>query len=933
MPIAPGTRLGPYEIIVAAGVGGMGEVYRARDTRLGRDVAIKVLPQHLSADPSRRERFEREARAVSALNHPNICTLFDIGVQETPQGPVDYLVLEHLEGETVADRLTRGALPIDQVLRHAAEIADALARAHRQGIVHRDLKPQNVMITKGGAKLLDFGLAKLREGDGPGVPGGPGAAAGSGGRAGDRGSGGSMLPTATRNLTTAGTLLGTFQYMAPEQLEGKEADARTDIFAFGTLVYEMATARRAFEGASQASLIAAIMGKEPPPMTAIAPLSPPALERIVRRCVAKEPDDRWQNAGDLAHELRFLAGGASSIGSGSMPPAASGEHAAVGGFAVAGSATAGSPGAAAAAVSRHRGVAPVVVAVAVIAAGIAAGTMGYRLRPAAARESLRASINLPSTMRLDAQNMPLAFSPDGRTLAFSATGVDGRLMLHVRPLDSLDAQPLAGTEGATYPFWSPDGRFIGFFAERKLKKIPAAGGTVLSLCDVVDGRGATWGRDGVIVFSPAPFGGLSQVSEAGGTPAPITSTQDPAMSHRLPFFLPDGRRVMYFAGTATMADGNGIHVLDLESKEDSIVLKVNSAARYAAPGWLTFVRDRNLMAQRFDVSTLKLAGEAFPIAEGVRFNPPRWSATYAVSDQGTLLYQTGSASQRAQITWFDLEGRKIGTIGDPRPVVGLAIAPDGHRAVGPVVGADGMAELWMYDLARGLGGRFTFGQGMAVAPTWSPDGRRVAYTDGEGRILVKSADGVGDPEAIIDATDKIRIPMDWSPDGGVILYRTQSAVKGLDIESVSTAGGHETRSLIATQANETAARLSPDGRWLAFLSDESGGSMQLFIVPFPTGGGKWQVTSGGVVKFEWAPDGRRIVYEIPGGKMQVVAITSQGANLDIGAPAPFFGGESAPDVWTLTPDGRRILAAVVVDEGPTSPLVLVTDWSKGLGAP
>jgi len=911
----------------------MGEVYRARDTRLGRDVAIKILPLHLSSDPSRRERFEREARAVSALNHPNICTLHDIGVQDTAQGAVDYLVLEHLEGETVADRLTRGALPIDQVLRHAAEIADALARAHRQGIVHRDLKPQNVMIARSGAKLLDFGLAKLRQGDGPAAPGGPGTAGGPGGLAGAGTSDGSMLPTATRNLTTAGTLLGTFQYMAPEQLEGKDADARTDIFAFGTLVYEMATGRRAFEGASQASLIAAIMGKEPPPLAALAPLSPPALERIVRRCVAKDPDDRWQSAGDLAHELRFLAGGASSVASGLSLPATSGEHAATAGFPGGGVAAGTAPGAAAGAAPRRRGIAPVIVAAAVVVAAIAAGAAGYSFRPAPPHETLRVSINLPSTMRLDAQNMPLAFSPDGRTLAFSATGAEGRLMLHVRPLDSLEAQPLSGTEGATYPFWSPDGRFIGFFAERKLKKIPAAGGTVLSLCDVVDGRGATWGRNGVIVFSPAPFGGLSQIPEAGGTPTPLTTAADTSTTHRLPFFLPDGRRLLYFSGAATADEANGVRALDLESKEDSLVLTVNSAARYAAPGWLTFVRDRNLMAQRFDAATLKLSGEAFPIAEGVRFVPPRWSATYALSDQGKLLYQTGTASQRSQITWFDLEGSKTGTIAEPRPIFGLTIAPDGRRAVVAMSGADGWGELWMYDLARGLGGRFTFGPGAAVFPIWSPDGLRVGYTDGDGRILVKSADGVGEPEPLIDAKDKIRIPMAWTPDGASIIFRTQTATTGLDIEIVSTKGDHATRTLIATPANETAGRLSPDGRWLVFLSDESGGAQQLFIIPFPGGGGKWQVTSGGTSGFQWTPDGRRIIFETPDEKLMAVDITVQGANLAIGAPVPAFGGEPAPEVWTLAPDGRRILGAVVMDEGPTAPLVLVTDWSKGLGAP
>jgi eukaryotic-like serine/threonine-protein kinase len=914
MPLVPGTRLGPYEIIATAGAGGMGEVYRARDTRLGREVAIKVLPEHLSADPGRRERFEREARAVSALNHPNICTLFDIGSQETAQGPVAYLVLEHLEGETVADRLARGPLPIDQVLRHAAEIADGLGRAHRLGIIHRDLKPANVMLTKTGAKLLDFGLAKYREGDGAAA--GPAPGTGTAGAAPVK----SMLPTATRELTTAGTLLGTFQYMAPEQLEGNEADARTDIFAFGALLYEMTTGRRAFEGGSQASLIAAIMGKEPPAMATLAPLSPPALERIVRRCLAKDPDDRWQSAGDLAHELRFLSGGAAATASGVLS-APSGEHAAA--VAAAAGAARARPG---------KGIGPVLAAALVVVAAAVAGVAGWRLRPEPPSEVLRASLNMPSDLRLDSQNMPLAFSPDGRTLAFAA-GAGGKRMIYLRPLDSLEAHALAGTEGATYPFWSPDGRFLGFFAERKLKKVPAAGGTVVSLCDAMDGRGASWGRTGQIAFSPGPFGGIMLVPEAGGAATALTSTTDATMTHRLPFFLPDGRHLLYFAGTATRDEHNGIRWVDIESKKTGDVITVQSGARYSEPGWLTFVRDNNLMAQRFDPGTLKISGEAFPIAERVRFVPPRWSATYAVSDQGALVYQTGSAAQRAQLTWFDLEGRKSGTIAEPMPVFGLAIAPDGGRAVVGRVGTDGITQLWMYDLARGLGGRFTFGSDAAMVPVWSPDSRRVAYTDGEGRVLVKSADGVGEPEAIVAQRDAIRTPIDWSPDGSSILLRTQTPTTGVDIQRVAAGGDHAIGDVIVAPANQPLARFSPDGRWIAYLSDESGDQAQLFIVPARSTGGKWQVTSGGAGPFRWMPDGRRVVYETSDNKLMAVDITVQGQNLEIGAPVPFFGGQPAPDTWTIAPDGKRILGSVVVEEGPTAPLALVTHWTKALERP
>jgi Tol biopolymer transport system component len=920
MPLTPGTRLGPYEILAVAGTGGMGEVYRARDTRLGREVAIKVLPQHLSHDPARRERFEREARAVSALNHPHICVLYDIG----SEGGADYLVMEHLDGETIGERLLRGPLPPDQVLRFASEIADALARAHRQGIVHRDLKPHNVMLTKSGAKLLDFGLAKLREGD-----------------ADVAAAGGSMMPTATRNLTTAGTLLGTFQYMAPEQLEGKDADARTDIFAFGSLVYEMTTGRRAFEGGSQASLIASIMGKDPAPMAALAPVTPPALERIVRRCLAKDPDDRWQSAGDLAHALRELAGIGSIIVS--APTSAPASMSTSGGMALPGAMGAsdvahpdasGAVGAidvarAAGRVAR-RGVPPVLAAAIAIVLVAATAVAAYVLKPTAPRERLRASINLPSAMRLDNQNTPLAFSPDGRTLAICAAGSGGHTMLHLRGLDSKTTQELAGTEGASYPFWSPDGRYIGFFSDRKLKKVPAGGGTVVSLCDVVDGRGASWGAKGVIVFSPNPFGGLSQVAEAGGAPTAVTTTDQPSMTHRLPWFLPDGRHFLYFVGTVTGSKENGVHVFDLDTKKDQMLLAMESGARYTAPGWLTFVRDQNLMAQKFDASTLKLSGEAVPIAEGIRFNAARWSGTYALSDQGTLVYQVGAVGLRGQVTWFDLQGRKLSTVGQPAPMIGVAIAPDAQRAVTAQMGTGGLAELWVFDLARGVSSRLTFGAGMAAFPVWSPDSQRIAYTDGNGQILAKRFDGTGAIESLITSTDRIRNPVFWTHDGRSLIFRTQAPATGLDVEQVSTQGDHAVTPLLETPANETDPSISPDGHWLAYRSDESGGAMQLFIASHPGGGGKWQVTSGGANSYEWFPDGKRIVFETPDRKMFVVDLRVVGDRLDLSAPAPFFGGELAPESWTIAPDGKRVLAVVQVDEGPTAPLELLTDWSGGL---
>ena len=499
MALSSGTRLGPYEILSPLGAGGMGEVYRARDTRLEREVAVKVLPPHLSSSEEMRQRFEREAKAISQLSHPHICALYDVGSHEG----TEYLVMELLEGETLAARLVKGALPLEQTLRFGVEIADALDKAHRQGIVHRDLKPGNVMLTKSGVKLLDFGLAKVLD------PKGPVESLTS-------------VPTAAKDVTEAGAILGTLSYMAPEQLEGKKADPRTDIFAFGAMLYEMATGRKAFSGSGRASLISSIMTTEPQPISTLQPMTPPALDRVVRKCLAKDPEERWQNAADLGSELRWVSEGGSQTGI--AAPAVSGR--------------------------RRRSWLP--WAAALLLSGLAVALSSFFRAPAPA-PVLRAAINLPPKTVLEPLGMALALSPDGLRLAFSATGSDGKLRLWLRSMDGLEVQPLTGTDGATCPFWSPDSRFIGFFADRKLKKIPASGGTVLTICDAPDGRGASWGRDDVVVFAPAPFGGLSRVSASGAAPTMLTEVKGPGVTHRLPHFLPDGKHLLFLSGTNSVA--------------------------------------------------------------------------------------------------------------------------------------------------------------------------------------------------------------------------------------------------------------------------------------------------------------------------------------------------------------------------------------------
>ena len=979
MPLTPGSRLGPYEISAAIGAGGMGEVYRARDTRLGRDVAIKVLPQHLSGDPGRRERFEREARVVSALNHPHICTLFDIGSQATPEGAVDYLVMEFIEGETLADRVVKGALSGGEVLRYAIEIADALDKAHRQGVVHRDLKPANVMLTKNGAKLLDFGLAKLRDAEG-----GDGAAGGAGGAGGVLGgtpsSGGSRMATRTRDLTTAGTLLGTFQYMAPEQLEGREADARTDIFAFGALVFEMATGRRAFEGRSQASLIAAILKEEPRSISELQPVAPTGLDRVVRACLAKDPDDRVQTARDVRMQLEWVADGSLSGGSASggrlgMPGTAArrGDDAVYSAGGVGGSAAAGSAARAAGATAmasgpslatgpwsatdpssatgpssgsgpwpatgpsssagaaRRRGGAISAAALGGLLIGLLTAGIAWWMQPAPAHQMLRVNLELPPRTELDGQNNSLALSPDGRILAYVGSGEDGKLRLWVRRLDSLQPQPLPGTEGASYPFWSPDSAFVGFFADLKLKKVQALGGTVQTLCDAPDGRGASWSKAGMIAFAPNPYGGLEIVPAAGGSPATLTTPSGEGWTQRLPHFLPDGKRLLFFASKPGSDTESGIYWLDIDTKKDTLLTKEHSEGLYVAPGYLVFVREGNLMAQPLDAATLKLTGEAVPIAERVQFNPSRWTGGYAFSESGLLAYQSGVGMVPRRLTWIGSDGKEQGTIGEPANIVELVLAPDQRHAVATVLSGSGASSLWTYDLVRGIGSRFTFSESDNT-PIWSPDNRQIAYVDGPNRVFIKAADGASEPRKVLDPSTN-RTLTSWAPDGSGIFFWVQMPKTGTDIYFLPTTGAETTpRPILTTPANERHAVVSPDGRWLLYSSDESGRA-EAYVASYPSGGGKWQVSSAGGGGGIWVDGGRRIVYGDLDGKAMTVDVAVQGGNLTIGAPRVLFAGQTFTGPSDITRDGQRALVAKATVESGQSPLVLVTDWAAGLRKP
>ena len=654
MTLSAGTRLGPYEILAPIGAGGMGEVYKARDTRLERTVAVKVLAAHLSTSEETRQRFEREAKTISQFSHPHICALHDVG----REGDTDYLVMEFLEGESLADRLGKGALPTEQILRYGIEIADALDKAHRQGIVHRDLKPGNVMITKTGVKLLDFGLAK------------PLIAAGA-----RPVSGASVLATeaqVSQPLTERGTVLGTFQYMAPEQLEGGEADGRSDIFAFGAVLYEMATGRKAFIGKSQASLIGSILKDDPPSVTEASPMIPPALNRVVKTCLAKDPEDRFQTAHDVKLQLQWIAEGGSQVG---LPAPVAARRK-----------------------SREK-LAWAIAAAAILAAGLA--TFGYLRRAPKPPRIVRFDIATPEEIvSLDAPRV----SPDGKLVAFNATDSSGKTRIWLRPLSALVAQPLAGTDGTTRPFWSPDSRYLGFFAEGKLKKIDVTGGPPQNICDAPTGSDGSWSPEGVILFDGRGNDPINRVSAAGGVPVAEVKP-DPAHKQSQvgwPEFLPDGRHFLFMV-IGARAEDSAYRIGSLDSKESKAFAPAQTLITYAPPGYLLFVRDRTLVAQPFDAKAMKTTGEPVPLAEKIGVDNVGL-ARFSVSREGTLAYRTGESGTR--LLWVDRNGKELDTAGEAGDSREPALSPKGDRLAFDLNDVrTGAGDIWVRDLARGVNSR------------------------------------------------------------------------------------------------------------------------------------------------------------------------------------------------------------------------------------
>jgi Tol biopolymer transport system component len=887
MAVSSGTKLGPYEIQSPLGAGGMGEVYRARDTRLDRTVAIKILPAHLSENTQARQRFEREARAISSLSHPHICHLYDVG----QQNGTSYLVMEYLEGETLADRLRKGPLPLEQVLKIAIEICEGLEKAHRSGLVHRDLKPSNIMVTKNGSKLMDFGLATATA---------TAVAAGSASNS---------LATMSQPLTAEGTIVGTFQYMSPEQVEGKEADARSDIFALGALLYEMVTGKRAFEGKTTASTMAAILAAEPRPISTIQPMSPVGLEHIVKICLAKDPEERLQTAHDVKLELRWVADSSSQS-------------------------LVRTPG-----LSRINSA--LLVACALLLAALV-GALFFLRNPVTPAPAVRATIPLPE--KTDLQLMdddaagPITISPDGKNIAFTARDDQGRSKLWVRALNADEGRPLNGTEGATYPFWSPDGKWLGFFAKGKLKKTPTETGPVLELAEAARGRGGSWGTSNMILFAPEPNQPIFVVPASGGAPRPVTTiNKELHTTHRWPVWLADGNHFLYLAsshGNPSASEHNGIYLASLDGHKERMLMPAASNAAVAS-GYLLSVQDEILMAVPFNEAKGELKGDPAPVAQDVSHNPGTWRSAFDVSANGVLVYQAGNSAKPSQLLWQAPRTNASTGAADNDNYRDLWLSRDGTK-LAVTIGAP-HSELWIYDLARKVKTRLTFTDaGYVSRAAWAPDGGRLAFSEvssSGSKMFVKEAGGSGKQEELFSPGTVLNLVDDWSKDGKYLLYHAAVPPESASLYVFPMNGERKPRLFLSASRflAPLGAHFSPDGTWVAYLSTESG-TIEAYVASFPDAIGKLQISSDGARSVHWFPDGQALLYEKMDGTLVRIPFTMHGKNAQIGAAQPYLKARpritTYGEAWDVASDGRVI---VNTDTGePAHTINLVVNWTATL---
>ena len=854
----------------------MGEVYRARDTKLARDVAIKVLPDAFATDRDRLSRFQREAQILASLNHPNIAHIY--GLEESGDTPC--IVMEIVEGDTLAARLKRGPLPVEEALQIATQIAEALGVAHERGIIHRDLKPANIQVTPAGVvKVLDFGLAKVHN------------AAGDDGAA-------SNSPTMLASMP--GTMLGTAAYMSPEQARGQEADRTSDVWAFGCVLYEMLTGRAVFGGGSSSEIISEVL-KSDPDWRRLPAATPEDIRRLLRRCLQKDRKERLQHIGDARIEIRDAQAGPRPDG---------------------GEATTGS--------RRKERLAWIS---AVVASTLAAGGLAvWALRPISPPPETRLEITTPPTT----DPLSLAISPDGRKIVFAGTA-DGQSRLWLRALDSDSARPLPGTDSASYPFWSPDGRSVGFFADGKLKRIDLEAGSVQTLADASAGRGGAWTSDGVILFAPQA-GPIYRISATGGERSQVTFIESQQRGHRFPQLLPDGRHFLYY--TTGGSQTRGVYLRQLEGSESRRLLIADAAAVYAPLGQLLFVRQGTLFAQSFDPVRLQVTGDPFPISRNVAVNSEVGIAALSSSAAGPIVYRTGSARGQRQLAWFDRSGKEIGRVGAPDDAQagawGPSMSPDG-RSVGLTRTIDGNEDVWLLDTERGVLRRFTFDTAAELNPTWSPDGNRIVFTSdrqGVGGLYQKPITGAGNEEPLL-TTALAKQTSDWSPDGRFLLYRSQDPVTRYDIWALPLDGDRKPFPVVQTTFDERDGQFSPDGKWIAYESNESG-RFEIYVQPFPGPGPKWPISKSGGAQVRWPRHGTELFYIAPDNRLMAapIRLDSSHQTVQVDVPVPLFGTHVGVPVsgsrqqYMVSPDGRRFLMNTLAEE-PTSPITVILNWAGG----
>ena len=901
MALTSGTKLGPYEIQSPLGAGGMGEVYRAQDMRLDRIVAIKVLPSHLSSDPELQRRMEREAKAISALQHANICTLYDIGSQDGS----NFLVMEYLEGQTLAERLQKGPLPLDQVLKIGTEIAQALEKAHQQGIIHRDLKPANVMLTKAGAKLMDFGLAKPKlsigsQAIGPFTPSTPTMNLAS-------------LTSAASPLTQKGSIVGTFQYMAPEILQGAEADARSDLFSFGCVLYEMVTGRRAFEGKSQLSVFTAILEKDPEPVIASQPLAPRLLDCAIRACLAKDPAERFQSAHDLAMDLRWIVPSTSTESAKPSPQ-----------------------------FNRYwvAGLAALLLALVAFA-----GLGGYRWAKSAdaassvaAESYILAPDKTSFTLSNDDADGPVVLSPDGKKIAFVAQQEQQVDRIYVRALDDKDAKPVSGTENATYPFWSPDGQSLAFFSAGKLRRVSLSGGPVLEICNATRFRGGSWGSQGIL-FAPDVTNGIFRVApNAGSTPERITTVRADQTTHRWPVWLPDGKHFLYLATTHSGAGisnsdsnaNNGIYLASLDGRENHFVVAAESNMRYVH-GHLLWEQSGSLLAQPFDPTTGKLSGESVALAAGAAYNPSTWDAAFDANENGILVYQPGPDANSQKLLLFGSDGKSV-PVPDSNSFLDIRISPDGRKAAALTAGTS--REIWLLDLDQGTRTRFTFGY-TADGMAWSGDSKYLYYSEVSktSKIVRKAADGSGQQTTVFEDPRPLHVS-DVSGDERYILFEQSYGQIPTTTLLLQLTDGAKPRPLTDYVSGAHYARFSPDSKWVVYATIETG-RYELYATSVLQGG-KQQLTSAGGWLSRWAADGKTIYSTTIQGPVFALPVSVTSTSIEAGKPRPLFTFPGLQHTgfytaaWDATPDGRRFLLNVTGENSEQSRAILVTNWPSRL---